>query len=87
MPLSRKQVEAWQTILAPETRFILLDGSIRSGKTFSSILGFLHLLTMDDCPTPAAIIGKTRTTVPRVAGGFLYESGAPVGDDELALFE
>lgn len=62
--LSPRQIEAWEQFLRPEIKYTLMDGAIRSGKTFSSLLAFLHWLPH----APAgniAIIGKTRTTIQR----------------------
>lgn len=62
-PLSRKQVFSWQTSIG-KTRFTLWDGSIRSGKTFVSLLAWLSWIPK--APRGSlVIIGKTKTTVVR----------------------
>lgn len=63
MPLSAKQIQAWRDSVGPN-RVTIWDGSIRSGKTFSSLLAFISWLP--DAPEGAvAIIGKTRATIQR----------------------
>ncbi|WP_299061623.1 PBSX family phage terminase large subunit [uncultured Actinomyces sp.] len=64
MSLSAKQIQAWQDMLNPAYKFILMDGAIRSGKTFSSLLAFLHWIPQAP-KGHLAIIGKTRTTIQR----------------------
>lgn len=62
--LSARQIRAWRDLLDPDVKFVLMDGAIRSGKTFSSLLAFLHWLHVAP-PGPIAIMGKTRTTIGR----------------------
>lgn len=64
-PLSQKQIATWQDMLDPAKKFVLLDGAVRSGKTFSSILAFLHWIYTAPTAGGLAIIGKTRATIQR----------------------
>lgn len=64
MAISDRQRAAWLAFKDPQTRFLLLDGAIRSGKTIVACLAWLDWITTAP-QGHLAIIGKTRTTIGR----------------------
>lgn len=65
MSLSVKQGQViTQTLNGPQ-RFIILDGAIRSGKTFSTLIAWVTIIASGVLPGPFAMIGKTRDTIQR----------------------
>lgn len=64
MSISDRQRTAWLAFKDPQTRFVLLDGAIRSGKTVVACLAWLDWLPIAP-QGHLAIIGKTRTTITR----------------------
>lgn len=61
MPLSRKQLDSY---LYSDNRINIWEGSVRSGKTFSSILKFIKELK-DGPPGNAMIVGVSRDAIQR----------------------